>query len=131
MDNKSLPWLKEYKITGIPKSLKPYPDKPAYDILYQTAKKYKKNGLIQFNRMMTYPEVKDKVDRLATAMVNMGLRKGDRVATILPTSVQFIISDYAISRAGLVHIPSSSLEPLPSLEHKFKRRHAPGSHYVG
>ena len=69
---------------------------------------------------MTYPEVKDKVDRLATAMVNMGLRKGDWVATILPTSVQFIISDYAISRAGLVHIPSSSLEPLPSLEHKFK-----------
>ena len=120
MDNKSLPWLKEYKITGIPKTLKPYPDKPAYEILYQTAKKYKKNGLIQFNRMMTYPEVKDKVDRLATAMVNMGLRKGDRVATILPTSIQFIISDYAISRAGLVHIPSSSLEPLPSLEHKFK-----------
>jgi long-chain acyl-CoA synthetase len=119
MDNKSLPWEKEYKIVGIPKSLKPYPDQPVYDILYQTAKKYKKNGLIQFNTLMTYPEVKDKVDRLATAFVNLGLKKGDRVATILPTSIQFIISDYAISRAGLVHIPSSSLEPVPSLEHKF------------
>jgi long-chain acyl-CoA synthetase len=120
MNNKSLPWEKEYKVVGIPKSLQPYPDQPVYDILYQTAKKYKKNGLIQFNTLMPYPEVKDKVDRLATALYNLGLKKGDRVATILPTSIQFMISDYAISRAGLVHIPSSSLEPVPTLEHKFK-----------
>src|SRR4030042_1390764 len=116
----SLPWHKEYKITGIPKSLKPYPDKPVYEILYTAAKKFKKNGFIQFNHKMTYPEVKDRVDRLATALYNMGLRKGERIATILPTSIQFVIADYAISRAGLVHIPSSSLEPIPTLTHKFK-----------
>ncbi|OHD67652.1 MAG: AMP-dependent synthetase [Spirochaetes bacterium RBG_16_49_21] len=120
MKKKSLPWHREYKITGIPKSLEPYPDKPVHDILYEAAKKYKKNGLIQFNFKMTYPEVKERVDRLAAALCNLGLRKGERVATILPTSIQFVISDYAISRAGLVHIPSSSLEPTPALEHKFK-----------
>ncbi|OHD66431.1 MAG: AMP-dependent synthetase [Spirochaetes bacterium RBG_13_51_14] len=120
MKRDSLPWHKEYKITGIPKSLKPYPDKPVYEILYTAAKKFKKNGFIQFNHKMTYPEVKDRVDRLATALYNMGLRKGERIATILPTSIQFVIADYAISRAGLVHIPSSSLEPIPTLTHKFK-----------
>jgi long-chain acyl-CoA synthetase len=119
MKKEALPWHKEYKITGIPVSLKPYPDKPVYDILYTTAKKYKKNGLIQYNYKMTYPVLKDKVDRLATAFYNLGLRKGDRVAAILPTSIQFILTDYAISRAWLVHIPSSSLDPVPSLEHKF------------
>ena len=51
---------------------------------------------------------------------SMGLKKGDRVATLLPTSIQFIIADYAISRAGLVHIPGSSLEPAEHLQHKFK-----------
>ncbi|MBN2158505.1 MAG: AMP-binding protein [Spirochaetes bacterium] len=115
-----MPWHKEYKVTGIPASLKPYPDKPVYDILYTTAKKYKKNGLIQHNYKMTYPEVKDKVDRLATALNKLGLKKGERVATILPTSIQFVLADYGISRAGLAHIPSSSLEPIPTLEHKFK-----------
>lgn len=120
MKQKTLPWFREYSVTGIPVTLKPYPDEPVYDILYTAAKKYKKNGLIQHNYKMTYPEVKDKVDRLATALCNLGLRKGDRVATILPTSIQFVLSDYALSRAGLVHIPSSSLEPIPTLEHKFR-----------
>ena len=115
-----LPWFKEYKVIGMPKTFKPYPDKPAHDILYETAKKYKNQGLIQLNYMMTYPEVKDHVDRLATALYNMGLKKGDRVATLLPTSIQFCIADYAISRAGLVHIPCSALEPSEHLLHKFK-----------
>ena len=120
MAKAELPWLKEYRVIGIPETFKPYPDEPAYDMLYKAAKKYKKQGLIQMDYMMTYPKVKDHVDRLATALCNMGLKKGDRVATLLPTSIQFVIADYAISRAGLVHIPSSSLEPADHLQHKFK-----------
>jgi len=120
MVSATLPWLKEYNIFGIPQTFKPYPDKPAYDLLYKTARRFKKQGLIQMDYMMTYPEVKDHVDRLATALYNMGLKKGDRVATLLPTSIQFVIADYAISRAGLVHIPGSSLEPADHLQHKFK-----------
>ena len=120
MAKTELPWLKEYSVFGIPETFKPYPDKPVYDTLYRAAEKYKKQGLIQMDYMMTYPEVKDHVDRLATALSNMGLKKGDRVATLLPTSIQFIIADYAISRAGLVHIPSSSLEPADHLQHKFE-----------
>ncbi len=119
MQKNNLPWLEEYKIFGIPESLNPYPDKPVYDLLDQAAEKYKKRGLIQFNYQMMYPEVKDHVDRLATALHAMGLEKGDRVATILPTSIQFIVADYAISRAGLIHISTSSLEPVKTLEHKF------------
>ena len=120
MVSATLPWLKEYNIFGIPQTFKPYPDKPAYDILYKTARRFKKQGLIQMDYFMSYPEVKDHVDRLATALYNMGLKKGDRVATLLPTSIQFVIADYAISRAGLVHIPGSSLEPADHLQHKFK-----------
>jgi acyl-CoA synthetase (AMP-forming)/AMP-acid ligase II len=115
-----LPWFKEYNVFGIPDSFKPYPDEPAYDMLYKAARKYKKQGLIQMDYFMSYPEVKDHVDRLATALFNLGLKKGERVATLLPTSIQFIIADYSISRAGLVHIPSSSLEPADHLQHKFK-----------
>ncbi|MDA8404152.1 MAG: AMP-binding protein [Desulfobacteraceae bacterium] len=113
-------WEKEYRVHGIPKTLKPYPDAPVYDMLATAAKKFKKNGLIQNNFKITYPELKDQVDRLATALAGFGLQKGDRVATLLPTSIQFFVADYAISRAGLVQIPSSSLEPPDNLEHKFK-----------
>jgi acyl-CoA synthetase (AMP-forming)/AMP-acid ligase II len=126
MTLEKLPWSSEYRVFGIPSTFKPYPEKPVYDILEQTAKKYKKNGLIQNNYKISYAEVKDHVDRLATALSQLGLKKGDRVATILPTSIQFFVADYAISRAGLVQIPSSSLEPPDNLEHKFKEG-APGA----
>ncbi|MDD4355906.1 MAG: AMP-binding protein [Smithellaceae bacterium] len=120
MAGADLPWLKEYRVFGIPETFKPYPDQPVYEILYKTARKYKNQGLVQMDYMMTYPEVKDHVDRLAAALHHTGLKKGDRVATLLPTSIQFVIADYAISRAGLVHIPASSLEPADQLQHKFK-----------
>lgn len=113
-----VPWSKEYKVFGIPKSFEPYPDKPAFDILDTAAKLYKKTGAIQYNFKMTYPQLKDHADRLATAFAAMGLKKSDRVATLLPTSIQYIIADYAISKAGLVHVPCSSLEPFKILSHK-------------
>lgn len=88
-------------------------------MLEEAAAKYKKNGLIQYSYKMTYPELRDKAARLATALFVMGMKKGDRVVTILPTSIQYVLADYAISRAGLVHVPCSELEPADTLQHKF------------
>lgn len=119
MDPKKWPWHKEYRIFGIPNTLSPYPDRPVHEILTRTAKKYKKNGLVQNNFHITYPELEKHVKRLATALVQLGLRKGDRVATLLPTSIQFFVVDHAISMAGLVQIPASPIEPSSNLKHKF------------
>jgi len=122
MSKKKLPWVKEYKYYGLKKSFAPYQNAPVHDMLYNAGRKHKKMGIIQYDLKMTYPEVCDHVDRLATAFSDkLGTQKGDRVATILPTSIQFIISDFAISRAGLVHIPSSSLEPVDTLVYKFNQ----------
>lgn len=118
--SKEMPWKEEYKVFGIPETFAPYPELPVWDMLEKTALKYRKTGLIQMGCKLTYPGVKEHVDRLAAAFAALGLKKSDRVATLLPTSIQFIICDYAISRAGLVHIPSSSLEPAHMLEHKFR-----------
>lgn len=116
---KEKPWLEEYKVFGIPRTLKPYPQKPVFWFLDEAARKYRKMGLVQLGLEMQYPEVKDKAERLANALASMGVEKGDRVATMLPTSIQFIIADYGISKAGAVHIPSSFLESIDILEHKF------------
>ena len=69
---------------------------------------------------MLYPELKNNVDSFATALHKLENDQGKRIATLLPTSIQFIISDYAISRLGLVHVPCSFLEPYEILEYKFK-----------
>lgn len=120
--SEQLPWINEYKVFGIPKTLAPYPERPVCDTLDNAAKKFKKQGLIQLDYKMNYPDVKEHVECLATSFISsMGLRKGDRVATLLPTSIQFVIADYAISKAGLVHVPASSLEPVSILAHKFNQ----------
>ena len=41
----TLPWSREYRILGIPNTLDPYPEAPAYDILDQAAQQER----IQFN----------------------------------------------------------------------------------
>ena len=113
------PWFKEYEIVGIPKSLEPYPEEPSHFFLDRAAEKRPKMGCVQLGREITYPELKDHADRLSNALAGMGVEKGDRVATLLPTSAQFIIADAGISKAGAVHVPCSFLEPLDILSHKF------------
>lgn len=115
-----LPWKKEYRVFGIPDTFEPYPEEPVWEILEKTARKYPKNGLIQMGYKLAYPGVMGQANRLAAALSALGLEKGDRMATLLPTSIQFCISDYAIGKAGLVHIPASSLEPQSVLEHKMR-----------
>jgi len=114
------PWIKTYNEFGIPKTCCPYPELPVNAMLEKTSKQYPTNGLIQFNNKITYPQVNDHANRMANFFLSMGLKKGNRVATILPTSVQFVIADYAISKAGLVHIPCNSLESKDHLVHKFE-----------
>ncbi len=121
MSAQKMPWMQEYKVFGIPETIKPYPEKAVGHILDDAAGKFKKQGFIQNHYKMTYPEVRDQANRLASALLSLGLAKGDRVATILPTSIQFVVADYAIAKAGLVQIPSSSLEPVSTLEHKFNK----------
>jgi acyl-CoA synthetase (AMP-forming)/AMP-acid ligase II len=113
------PWFKEYEVCGIPKTLEPYPDYPTHYFLDRVAEKYPRIGCVQLGLEMSYPEVKEHADRLANALASMGVQKGDRVATLLPTSIQFVIADAAISKAGAVHVPCSFLEARDTLAHKF------------
>ena len=113
------PWFKEYEIVGIPKTLQPYPNEPTHYFLDQAAEKRPRLGCVQMGLEITYPELKDHADRFANALAGMGVEKGDRVATLLPTSVQFIVADAGISKAGAVHVPCSFLEAQDTLAHKF------------
>ncbi len=114
------PWFKEYEEFGIPESLEPYPEKPVHSFLDEAADKYGDMGVVQPGVEMKYPEVKEHADRLATVLKKRGVEKGDRIATILPTSIQFVVSDYAISKAGAVNVPNDFLESEEKLRYRIK-----------
>lgn len=93
------PWLKHYH-AGIPTHVD-IPEISVPDVLKHTVSKIPDNTAIYFmGRKITYKELKDHVDRLATALVDLGISRGDVVAIHLPNLPQFIITYYAALKAG-------------------------------
>jgi len=73
------------------------------DLLDNAASKWAKDKVMWFlDSWMTYGQLKDYVDRFATALTNMGVTKGDVVAIHLPNCFQYVIAYYAIARIGAV-----------------------------
>ncbi len=106
------PWLDGYKLGPfkLARSMEPYPEVPLYNFFDSAAEKYaRRSACVYLGRKITWGELKECVDRLANALVGLGVKKGDRVATILPTSPQFLMADSAIQKTGAVHVPCSLL----------------------
>ncbi len=106
------PWLKSYRLGPykLAQSLEPYPVKPLFSILDETAQKFPLATATDYQGLrMSYADLKKAVDSLANALVGLGVKKGDKVATILHTCPQYIIAKFAIIKTGAVHVPCSIL----------------------
>jgi acetyl-CoA synthetase len=57
------------------------------------------------SRSLSYSEMGDRVSRLAGALSQLGVKRGDAVAVFLPMSPEAVISLLAIARLGAVFIP--------------------------
>lgn len=51
---------------------------------------------------LTFRELKQQADKLATALSQLGIVKGDRVGVMLPNCPQYVISFFAITRLGAI-----------------------------
>lgn len=72
-------------------------------MLEQSAQKFADLNAIWFlDSYMTFAELNDKVDCMATALANLGLIKGDVLALLLPNSFQYVISYYACMKLGVI-----------------------------
>ena len=58
---------------------------------------------------LTYAEFHRSVNRLANALRILGIGKGDKVATILPNSLELYETYWAVTRFGAVVVPLSPL----------------------
>ncbi len=92
-------WIKNYD-EGVPSSID-YPEMNVYEFLDNAAKDFGGRTAIWFMKnKISYKNLNDMADRLATALINLGLKKGDVVAIMFPNFPQFIISYYGILKAG-------------------------------
>ncbi|HEY7181296.1 MAG TPA: long-chain fatty acid--CoA ligase [Blastocatellia bacterium] len=95
------PWLKNYDL-WVPAEINP-PNQPLYQILQIASGAYTGKPAVAFmGAFINFGDLKKLVDRLATALQNLGVAKGDRVGVMLPNCPQYMISFFAVLRLGAI-----------------------------
>ena len=80
-----------------------YPRRPLGDILRLTAADVPDAPATAFlGAQLTWSQIKDRADRLATALARMGIVKGDRVGIMLPNCPQYVFAAFAVLRLGAI-----------------------------
>jgi long-chain acyl-CoA synthetase len=115
------PWLKSYKLGPykLKESLKPYPREPVFKALDDASEKHPGQTAVLFQgKEIRYRQLKALTDKLASGLASLGVEKGDRVCLFLPNSIEFILSDWAVMKAGAAVVPTSILRPEEGLRHE-------------
>ena len=68
-----------------------------------------KSALIFEDTRLIYKEYNQSVNRLANAMLDMGIKKGDKIATLLPNCLELLEIYWATAKVGAVVVPMSTL----------------------
>ena len=103
----------------VPKVLEP--EKPTSEYIRDWATLRPEGVALSFyGRDVTYKELDETIDRLAAGLINLGVQKGDRVALYLENCPQFVISYFAIHRAGGVVVPLNPMFKHVELEYEIR-----------
>jgi long-chain acyl-CoA synthetase len=111
------PWLAHYE-AGVPPTLE-YPAVPLHGLLEQTAERYPERvATIFFGAKLPYRALNEAANRFAHALLDLGLKRGDRVALMLPNCPQFLIAFYGTLKAGAVVTAVNPLYTPRELEYQ-------------
>jgi acetyl-CoA synthetase len=70
---------------------------------------------------LTYGDLREQSERLASALSAAGTRSGDRVATLMGKSPDYVIAIMAIWRLGAVHVPLFTAFAVPAIAERLTR----------
>lgn len=112
------PWHKHYD-ASVPTEVD-FEDLALPDVLQRQRERFADRPAIHFLKTtLSYAELAEDVDRLATALAGLGVRSGTRVAIQLPNLPQTVIAFYAALRAGAQVVMTNPLYTPPEIEHQW------------
>ena len=96
------PWVASYP-PDVPTTLAPFPEESVFTLLESSAGRFPDRPAIAwFGKHLSYADLLAEVERCAAMLAGLGVRKGDRVALIVPNSPAFTIAFYACMRLGAI-----------------------------
>jgi len=114
-------WLKSYP-PGVPAEIDVGEFQSLKDIAEQSFHKFASSeAYVQMGRTMTYADLDESSRHLAAWMQQeAALKKGDRLAIMLPNLLQYPVVMLAALRVGIVVVNTNPLYTPPELEHQLQ-----------
>lgn len=115
------PWLNEYE-SGVPHEINADAYNSIPEILEESFEKFAKSDAFHcMGKTLTYGEMDYLSRKFASYLQNnLGLKKGDRVAIMMPNILQYPVALFGILRAGMVCVNVNPLYTARELEHQLK-----------
>lgn len=115
----SKPWLKHYP-AEVPPTFD-YPKQNLAHFLKESAQTYPKHIALDFlGKKISYRELLDSAYRFANTLIRLGVRKGNRVAIMLPNCPQTVIAYYGTLLMGGVVVMTNPMYTPRELEYQLK-----------
>lgn len=111
------PWFEHYD-PGVPRHID-YPDVPLQRFLEDAAQDHPDRACTIFKGgELSFSEMNELSDRLAAALVDLGVKKGQPVGIFMPNIPQFVMAYYAILKAGGVVVATNPLYTNREIKHQ-------------
>ncbi|PER21088.1 long-chain fatty acid--CoA ligase [Bacillus sp. AFS054943] len=111
------PWLQSYP-EEIPETIA-YDIQPLHRYLEKMVSRYPEKKALHFlGKDVTFADFHDKVKRFANYLQRLGIKKGDRVAIMLPNCPQSVIGYYGTLLAGGIVVQTNPLYTERELEYQ-------------
>lgn len=110
LENPNRPWLK-FRPDNIPKSIK-FDPIPVHEFIKQSALKYPNNVCVYYkptDKKYTYRELVSTADKIANALAELGVKKGDAVGIMTSNCPEFLFCCLGIMETGAAVVPINSL----------------------
>jgi long-chain acyl-CoA synthetase len=119
------PWFRHYE-EGVPRTI-PYPDITLPEALDETVARFPDRVALRFfldARLpvpaLTYRQLQEQTLRFATALFQLGVRKGDRVALMLPNCPQLVVAFYGALRIGAIPVNTNPMYVSREMREQFE-----------
>jgi len=110
-------WYKSY-VPGVPKSLK-IEKTLITEALTRSAKNFPNHTAMNYmGNRITYKQLDGMVNQFAKALMDLGIKKGDKVAVCLPNLPQTVIANFATLRIGGVATQNNPLYTERELQYQ-------------
>jgi len=111
-------WLKSYP-PGVPSEIDATQYRSLVHLLEESFQKYaSRNAFVCMDKFITYAELDQHSRRLGAWLQSRGMKKGARVAVMMPNVLQYPIAIAAILRAGYTVVNVNPLYTPRELEHQ-------------